>query len=242
LGIDARTAEIDVNPKETWAQSASELSQSIRLRQVSCVEVVEAALQRISDINPDVNAVVEVLGEQALDQARRHDSVLAGSDPQPGPLFGVPFTAKINVDVAGLATTNGVAAFSDLVAIDDNPCIWNLRDAGGICIGRTNVPAFSARYFTDNEFYGRTLNPWNKAITPGGSSGGAAVAVATGMGGNIARQRSCGIHSAPCSCCRYLRHSADTGTGSEFRRNRKVRTYTGKPTHQCSGVFRAIHR
>jgi amidase len=182
LGIDARTAEIDVNPKETWAQSASELSQSIRLKQVSCVEVVEAALQRIADINPDVNAVVEILGEQALDLARRHDSVLAGSDPQPGPLFGVPFTAKINVDVAGLATTNGVAAFSDLVAIDDNPCIRNLRDAGGICIGRTNVPAFSARYFTDNEFYGRTLNPWNKAITPGGSSGGAAVAVATGMG------------------------------------------------------------
>jgi amidase len=171
-----------MDTNETWAQSASELSDSIRLRRVSCVEAVDAALQRIAKVNPQVNAIVDLMAEQARDQAREHDAVLARRDAQPGPLFGVPFTAKINVDVAGRATTNGVVAFKDLMASDDNPCIRNLKDAGAICIGRTNVPAFSARYFTDNALYGRTLNPWNKAMTPGGSSGGAAVAVATGMG------------------------------------------------------------
>jgi amidase len=91
-------------------------------------------------------------------------------------------TIKINVDCIGRATTNGVAAFKDRIAEADSPPVANWRKAGAIVIGRTNVPSFSARFFTDNALYGRTLNPWDVSRTPGGSSGGAAAAVATGIG------------------------------------------------------------
>ena len=94
----------------------------------------------------------------------------------------MPVTIKINVDYAGRATTNGVVAFKDRIAQADSPPVANWRRAGAIIIGRTNVPPFSARFFTDNALYGRTLNPWDAGRTPGGSSGGAAAAVATGIG------------------------------------------------------------
>jgi amidase len=99
-----------------------------------------------------------------------------------GPLHGIPVTIKINVDYAGRATTNGVVAFKDQIAKVDSPPVANWRKAGAIVIGRTNVPPFSARFFTANALYGQTLNPWDATRTPGGSSGGAAAAVATGIG------------------------------------------------------------
>src|SRR5262249_57685206 len=103
------------------------------------------------------------------------DRELARSGPT-GPLHGVPLTTKINTDQKGRATTNGVASFINLVAKEDSPSVANLRRAGAIVIGRTNAPEFSWRWFTDNELYGETINPWNRQRTCGGSSGGAAAA------------------------------------------------------------------
>ena len=94
----------------------------------------------------------------------------------------MPVTVKVNVDTKGRATTNGVVAFKDNVADEDSPVVANLRKAGALIIGRTNTPAFSVRWFTENDLHGRTLNPWSRDHTPGGSSGGASAAVAAGMG------------------------------------------------------------
>jgi amidase len=166
---------------EFWQWQARDLAQAIRKREISSREVVKSCLSRLEQVNPRVNAVVDLLADEALVAAGRADHMLAVGETI-GPLHGVPVTIKINVDYAGRATTNGVAAFKDRIAKVDSPPVANWRKAGAIVIGRTNVPPFSARFFTANELYGRTLNPWDPARTPGGSSGSAAAAVATGIG------------------------------------------------------------
>ena len=140
-----------------------------------------SCLARLAAVNPCINAVVDCLPHEALAAADAADRAVATAEPL-RPLHGVPVTIKINVDYAGRATTNGVVAFKDRIAQADSPPVANWRKAGAIIIGRTNVPPFSARFFTDNALYGRTLNPWDAGRTPGGSSGGAAAAVATGIG------------------------------------------------------------
>ena len=166
---------------ELWRWDATRLAQAIRTRAVSCKEVTSACLGRLEAVNPRVNAVVETLAAEAMSAAERADHELAQGNPV-GPLHGVPVTTKINTDQKGCATSNGVRAFASLIAEHDSPSIANLRKAGAVIIGRTNCPEFSWRWFTDNDLYGETLNPWNRDRTCGGSSGGAAVAVATGMG------------------------------------------------------------
>src|SRR5699024_9136974 len=105
-----------------------------------------------------------------------------------GPLHGVPVAIKINSDQAGYATTQGVVAFKEAIAAEDSPHVASLRRAGAVLMGRSNSPAFAYRWFTNNDLHGRTLNPWDASRTPGGSSGGASSAVASGMvpiaGGN----------------------------------------------------------
>ncbi len=165
---------------ELWRWTASELADAIRARRIASRDAVRACLERIEAVNPAVNAVVSVQAERALADADAADRAVARGEP-PGPLHGVPITTKVNVDQAGLPTTNGVEAFAGLVADTDAPVIANLRAAGAVIVGRTNTPAFSMRWYTDNDLHGRTLNPFDAARTPGGSSGGAAVAVATGM-------------------------------------------------------------
>lgn len=160
---------------------AHEIAALIRLRGLSAREVTEDALARIDAVNPAINAVVQFLPDQALEEADRVDAAIAaGRDP--GPLAGVPVTTKVNVDQKGMATTNGVRIQKDLIAEQDNPVIANLRKAGAVIVGRTNAPAFSLRWFTRNLLHGATLNPRDASITPGGSSGGAASAVAAGIG------------------------------------------------------------
>ena len=166
---------------ELWSWGAVELAQAIRQRKVSAREAVTSCLNRIESVNPRINAVVETRPEEALAAADAADAAVAAREPL-GPLHGVPVTTKINSDLAGYATTNGVEAFADAVADDDAPQLANWRRAGAIFTGRTNTPAFSIRWFTDNALHGRTLNPWDAGRTPGGSSGGAAAAVASGMG------------------------------------------------------------
>lgn len=168
------------NNAELWAHSAVELARMVRTREVSSREIVEAHLARIEAVNPKVNAIVETLASTARASADMADRAVAAGEHL-GPLHGVPVTVKQNIDVAGTATTLGLTAFKDAVAPCDGPPVERLREAGAIVIGRTNLPDFALRWHTDSGLAGATLNPWDAAISPGGSSGGEAVSVATGM-------------------------------------------------------------
>ena len=167
--------------QELWRHSATELAEAIRSRRVSAREATQSVLARIDAVNPRINALAAVHHEAALAAAEAADAALARGEAV-GPLHGVPVSIKINVDVAGEPTTDGVQALQDNVATEDSPLVASLRRAGAIVVGRNNAPAFSLRWFTDNAFHGRTLNPFDAGVTPGGSSGGAAAAVACGMG------------------------------------------------------------
>jgi amidase len=165
---------------QIWEMTASRIAAAVRARELSAVEVAIAHLARLDAVNPAINAVVQTFPEEALDAARQVDAAVArGEDP--GLLCGVPVTIKVNVDQKGHATTNGLRLLADHVATEDSPVVENIRKAGGIIVGRTNTPAFSLRWFTKNNLHGQTLNPRNRHITPGGSSGGAAAAVAAGI-------------------------------------------------------------
>ncbi|WP_425077927.1 amidase family protein [Ruegeria denitrificans] len=166
---------------DIWRLSATDLTTLTRRGDLSATEAVQASIERMDEVNPDLNAVVEDLREQALERARALDNARAGGKPT-GPLHGVPVTIKVNVDQKGHATTNGVVALKDLIAPDDAPVVSNMLKAGAVVVGRTNTPEFSFRADTDNPLYGRTHNPWGRHISPGGSSGGAGAAVMAGIG------------------------------------------------------------
>ncbi|WP_343893463.1 amidase family protein [Craurococcus roseus] len=166
---------------ELWRLSATELAARVRARDVSAAEAARDALARLDAANPAINAVVAHSAEQTMAEAAAVDAALAlGEDP--GPMAGVPVTIKVNVDQKGWATTNGLRIQRGLVAEHDNPVVSNLRRAGAVVLGRTNTPAFSLRWFTRNSLHGHTRNPRDPSLTPGGSSGGAAAAVAAGIG------------------------------------------------------------
>jgi len=146
------------------------------------VEVVEACLARIEAVNPRINAVV-AFADDALDRARHADTQLARREvagDEPGPLHGVPFTAKDSLDTAGLVTTAGTVGWRDRVPDRDATVVARLRAAGAILLGKTNTPEFTWSDETDNDVYGRTNNPYDLERTPGGSSGGPAAIVAAG--------------------------------------------------------------
>ncbi|SCU89668.1 Indoleacetamide hydrolase [Cupriavidus necator] len=164
-----------------WRWSAVDIADAVRRREISCREVTASVLARIDALNPRLNALPEVLAKEALASADAADRQVA-EGAELGPLHGVPVTIKINVDQAGHATTNGVIPLKHNIAREDAPVVANLRSAGAIIVGRSNTATYSSRWFTDNGLHGRTLNPWDADITPGGSSGGAASAVASGMG------------------------------------------------------------
>jgi amidase len=173
--------------EKPWQWTATRMASAVATGLVSSREVVASCLERIDEVNPHLNALVEVRPEEALalaDDADRRRS--AGEDL--GPLHGVPVSIKVNSDQAGYATTQGVVAFRDAMAKEDSPHVASLRRAGAVLMGRSNSPAFAYRWFTNNDLHGRTLNPWDSSRTPGGSSGGASSAVASGMvpiaGGN----------------------------------------------------------
>ena len=164
-----------------WQASAVEIATGIRRKQFSCSEVMKSVVERIRALNPKLNAIITDLTDQALSEASAADRALKNL-AEPGPLFGVPVTIKVNIDVEGQATTNGLAAFANLVAPGDSPLVRNLRQAGAIIVGRTNTPEVSMRVTTVNPLHGRTRNPWHPDASPGGSSGGAGAAAAAGFG------------------------------------------------------------
>ena len=163
-----------------WQWSATEIAAATRSGAVSCREVAASAVERMRTVNPRLNAVTLDLGDTALAAADALDARRRRGDP-PGPLFGVPITIKDNVEVRGQRTPNGVAGLAHIIARDDAPIVRHLLDAGAVIVGRTNTPEFSMRATTNNALYGLTLNPWDARISCGGSSGGAAAAVASGI-------------------------------------------------------------
>jgi amidase len=166
---------------QIWQLSATEQAAAVRDGTISAVDAVESAIARLDAVNPTVNAVVVDLRQQALAEAAEADARRSRGETLP-PLHGVPVTIKINVDFAGQANSNGLVALQDLVADEDAPIVRSWRRAGAIPIGQTNTPELSLRLTTTNPLYGRTHNPWDRAITCGGSSGGAAASVALGIG------------------------------------------------------------
>ena len=166
---------------EIWKMDAVATAHGIRTGQFSSREATESCLARLDAVNPRINAVVDVLRDEALKTADAADATRKAGGDLP-PLHGVPVTVKINVDWIGRPTDNGVVAFKDLIASDDSSSTRAWRRAGAVVIGRTNAPAFSMRACTGNDLHGLTLNPVNKDLTSGGSSGGASSAVAAGIG------------------------------------------------------------
>jgi len=169
------------NDSELWTLSATTLARLIRSKKVSSVEVTRSVLDRLDEINPAINAVVAQMPDEAIAMAEKVDDKLNKGDPI-GPLAGIPVTIKMNVDQIGHANTNGLKILKDNITDQDNAVVNNLRKADAIFVGRTNTPAFSMRWFTRNTIHGHTRNPVNPTLTPGGSSGGAAAAVAAGIG------------------------------------------------------------
>ncbi len=165
---------------ELWRWSAAKLANAVREKTVSSREVVQAHLERIAAINSAVNAITVVFADEALAAADAADASIA-SRASVGPLHGVPITVKENIDVSGSATTQGVVSLKNSIPEQDAPIVRHLKNAGAIVIGRTNMPDFGLRWHTDNNLHGPTLNPWDSSRTPGGSSGGEAAAIATGM-------------------------------------------------------------
>jgi amidase len=169
-----------VSRSEICFLTASELASRIRSKDLSAMEVMEAHLAQIERVNPKVNAIVTLLPEKAMREAINADEMLARGE-EVGPLHGLPMAHKDLVLTRGIRTTFGSRVFEDFVPDEDSLIVERLRKAGAITIGKTNTPEFGAGSQTYNEVFGDTLNPHDLSKTCGGSSGGAAVALACGM-------------------------------------------------------------
>jgi len=158
---------------------ATKLAELIRTREISPVEVMRAHLDRIEAVNPKLNAIVTIAND-ALKSAKQAETAVQRRE-ELGPLHGVPFTAKDSIDTANVPTQRGTPIFRGRTPDTDATSVARLKKAGGIVLAKTNLPEFSYGVESDNLLIGRTNNPWNLDLTPGGSSGGEAAAIAAGM-------------------------------------------------------------
>ncbi|MCA0457351.1 MAG: amidase [Chloroflexi bacterium] len=159
--------------------SVVQLAKAIQTKAVSSVEVVQAHLKRIEEINPTINAVVQLRTDEALEEARQADEALARGESK-GLLHGVPMTIKDSLDTAGVITTGGTLGRKDFVPQRDATVVKRLKNEGAILMGKTNTPELTTSLETNNVIYGRTNNPYDLTRTSGGSSGGAAAIITTG--------------------------------------------------------------
>src|SRR5579863_9104495 len=159
---------------------ATEMAELIRRKKLSARETLDAHLKQIERVNPKVNAIVTLVAEQAIENARKADEAQARGAVL-GPLHGLPIAHKDLVETAGIRTTFGSRIFKDYVPAHDAILVERIKKAGAICLGKTNAPEFGAGSQTFNEVFGATKNPHNLTKTCGGSSGGAAVSLACGM-------------------------------------------------------------
>jgi amidase len=177
---------------------ATEMARLVRSRTLDPVELVEATLRRIDALEPRLHAFVAVLTRSALDQAER---LRDRSDLGTLPLAGVPVAVKDNIQIAGEPTSNGSRASSGAPAAADSTIVRRLREAGAVIIGRTVMPELAIWPFTEPEAFEAPRNPWNRDRTPGGSSGGSAVAVAARMAAVAVGSDGGGSIRVPAACC-----------------------------------------
>jgi amidase len=185
---------------ELWRLGAGELAAMIAKGEVSSAEVVDAHLARIDAVNPRLNALTQVLADEARAGAAAADRAVAAGEPL-GPLHGVPFTVKQNVDQVGCATNWGLAALAEALVPVDAPVVERMRAAGAIPIARSNCPDMALRVHTDSGLFGLTRNPWDPDRTAGGSSGGEAAALASGMSPIGLGNDIGGSLRNPATCC-----------------------------------------
>jgi amidase len=179
--LAGRKAEMFIGPGEALTRkSAVELAAMMAARTVSPVEVLDAHLAAIAWINPGLNAIVTLAADEARAAARQAEAAIMAGAPL-GPLHGLPFGVKDVTQTAGIRTTFGSPLFKDFVPGEDAEVVRRLKAAGAIVLAKTNTPEFATGANTVNPVFGVTRNPWNPALSPAGSSGGSAVAVATGM-------------------------------------------------------------
>jgi amidase len=160
-------------------QSATQMAAAIREKRISSTEVVRACLDRIAEVNPRLNAVVQLCEEQAARDARAADLALERGE-KIGPLHGVPFTLKDAIETQGVVCTGGTEGRARYVPAEDATVVKRLRAAGAILLGKTNCPELGWAWEVDNLVYGRTNNPYDVALSPGGSSGGESAIIAAG--------------------------------------------------------------
>jgi len=180
--------------------SAIELAKAVKGKRVSPVEVVRAFLERIESVNSKVTAYVTVTADSALAEAKRAEKAVMKGEKL-GPLHGVTVSIKDLIFTKGVRTTFGCKLLEDFVPEEDAVCVSRLKEAGAIVLGKTNVSEFGFKPLTDNAIFGITRNPWNLEKTSGGSSGGAAVAVACGLGPLAVGADGGGSIRIPSSCC-----------------------------------------
>ena len=195
-------------------EPAYRLGAMIGRMQISSRELLQLFLDRVERINPTVNAVVTLDAERAFEAAARADEATATGRPA-GPLHGLPMTVKDAIEVAGVRSTGGAAALSGHVPTADAPVVARLRAAGAVVFGKTNVPEWSGDIQTYNELFGTTNNPWDPSRTTGGSSGGAAAAVATGMSSFETGTDIGGSIRNPSSFCGICGHKPSYGVVSQ---------------------------
>ena len=182
-------------------RQAWELAQRIRQKEVTSMEVVQAHLNHIKQQNPQIKAVSVLASEEALMSARNADQELSSGNSEIGPLYGVPITLKDHAIVKGMRTTQGLPQYWNYRPSKDCELVARLRRAGAIILGRTNVPFGCYDWNCRNPIYPETVNPWNPTKTPGGSSGGAAAAIATGMTPLDMGSDLAGSIRLPAHCC-----------------------------------------
>jgi amidase len=160
-------------------KSATAMAAAIRNKEISAYELVRTCLARIEEVNPRLNAVVQICAERALDEARHADQALSQGDVI-GPLLGVPFTLKDAIETKGVICTGGTEGRAHYVPNEDATVVKRLRTAGAILLGKTNCPELGWAWEADNLIYGRTNNPYDLTLSPGGSSGGESAIIAAG--------------------------------------------------------------
>ena len=168
-------------PADLTRRSAAQIAAALRAREVSAVEVLEAHLGVIDHLNPRLNAIVTLAADAAREAAKAADALIAAGGDDLPPLLGLPVVIKDIVETAGMRTTWASPVYADHVPDEDAEVVARLRAAGAIILGKSNTPEFAAGANTDNELFGPTGNPWNPVLSPSGSSGGSAAAVAAGM-------------------------------------------------------------
>jgi len=195
---------------ELWQLSAGEMAAAIRNGDTSSREVLTAILDRVDTVNPTLNAIVRRLDDEAYAAADAADAAIARGEPVP-PLHGVPCTVKENIDLAGTPTTQGVNALAEAIAPIDAPVVARMRAAGAIPFARTNLPDLGLRVHTDSQLHGITNNPWALDRTAGGSSGGEAASLATGMSPIGLGNDIGGSLRNPAHCCGIASIKPSTG-------------------------------